>query len=257
MPKQPKSIAITGASSGLGRALAVAYAQPGVTLFISGRHSARLEQTATECRQLGARAVTSIVDVCDSARTRAWIEASYATQPIDILFANAGISGGTAGGLEPEAQVRAIFQTNLEGVLNTIHPTIEAMLAANKPGQIAILSSIAGVLALPSCPAYSASKAAVHYYGLALAPLLRKKQIHLTTILPGYIVSGMTATNDFPMPGIISSKQAANLIRKRLTKKPYYIVFPWWFYAILRALGWLPVTLRPWILTCLPGTNFL
>jgi len=253
----PITIAITGASSGLGRALAEAYASPHATLFLCGRNQDRLKETAIRCERKGATVHTALFDIRDSPATQAWVTSCYQTMPIDILFANAGISGGTSEGLEPETQVAEIFETNTDSVLHTIHPAIAALKSAQHPAQIVIISSLASVLALPGCPAYSASKAAIRYYGEALTPLLRQDHIYMTVILPGYIDTPMTEHNDFPMPGMLSAEKAAHYIKQRLLDKPSMITFPRWFYLLLKMLSYLPVTIRQWILMQLPRKKSL
>src|SRR3989338_7723253 len=118
----PTSILITGASSGLGRALAVLYARPGVRLHLSGRDSARLAEAHAACGAKGANVEVSTVDVADRAAMNAWVAHADATRALDLVIANAGISGGTGGEGEDEAQTRAIFDVNFTGVVNTVCP---------------------------------------------------------------------------------------------------------------------------------------
>src|SRR5208283_2945893 len=116
------SILITGASSGLGEALALAYAAPGVHLFLSGRNPQRLEAVAEACRRQGAEAEGHLVDVADAQAMAAWIAACDETAPIDLLIANAGIAGGDPALADHDAQarIRAIFAVDLEGVINSV-----------------------------------------------------------------------------------------------------------------------------------------
>ena len=125
----PRSILITGASSGLGEALARAYAGPGVTLALSGRDGRRLEAVAEACRALAAEVTAEVVDVTERDAMGRWIEAADDARPLDLVIANAGISAGTGGTDDPEAQARAIFAVNLTGVLNTVHPVVARMRA--------------------------------------------------------------------------------------------------------------------------------
>jgi len=233
-----KNIAITGASSGLGAALARHYAAPGITLHLQGRNLARLEQVASMCREREATAYTSIIDVTDSAAMNAWLIEADKITPIDLIIANAGVSAGTGGGTEDTAQVKRIFATNVDGVLNTVQPLLENMVS-RKRGQIAIISSLAGIRALPSCPAYSAAKAAVRYYGEALRGVVGKHGVRVNVVCPGYIKTPMTEVNDFPMPFMMSADKAASVIAAGLAKNKSRIAFP-------RALYW-PV----WWASCL------
>ncbi|MDB5382439.1 MAG: dehydrogenase, partial [Rhodospirillales bacterium] len=111
-----RSIAITGASSGLGRALAQALAAPGVTLHLSARDPGRLAETAVTCRARGATVHETSLDVRDATATEAHLRAAG---PLDLVIANAGISAGTGGLTEAADQARTIIETNVQGVLNT------------------------------------------------------------------------------------------------------------------------------------------
>ena len=102
----PRSILITGASSGLGEALARSYAGSGITLFLSGRDQARLDQVAADCRSRGADVHAAVLDVTDADAMAQWVRASDAVAPLDMVIANAGISSGTAGGDEPADRTR-------------------------------------------------------------------------------------------------------------------------------------------------------
>jgi short-subunit dehydrogenase len=236
--KNPKNIVITGASSGLGAALAHHYAAPGVTLHLQGRHSRRLEEVAEYCRRHQAIAHTRILDVTDRIGMHKWLEEIDAELPVDLVIANAGISAGTGGGGESEEQVRRIFDTNIDGVMNTIQPLI-ALMIARKKGQIALISSLAGIRGLPSCPAYSASKACVRFYGEGLRGWLGTHGIEVNVVCPGYIKTPMTDVNDFTMPMIMKADKAARIIANGLAKNRSRIAFP------------LPLYLPLWLLSCI------
>lgn len=237
--KEPKTILITGASSGIGKALSLAYAAPDITLLLTGRNQQRLEEVATACQQKGATTLTALLDITDSHSVATWILAMDDAHPLDLVIANAGISAGSGGEGESDEQVRRIFATNIDGVLNTIHPAIERM-KPRKKGQIAIISSLAGYRGLPSSPAYSASKAAVKVYGEGLRGHLKDSGVNLSVVTPGYIRTPMTDVNDFPMPFLMEVDKAAELIKKKLKKNPARIAFP-------KPLYWLV-----WLISCLP-----
>lgn len=234
-------ILITGASSGLGRALAEAAAGPGAALFLGGRNPAGLAATAEAVRAAGGDAGTAVVDVRDRAGMAEWIGASA---PLDLVIANAGISGGTGGAGEPEAQARRILEVNLTGVMNTLFPAIAAMPAAAGPdgwrGRIGIVASVAGYIAAPHAPAYCASKAAVRVLGEAMAPSLRRDGILLTVACPGYIRTPMTAVNDFPMPGLMDAAHAARRILAACRTGRVRVSFPWWLALAARTASLLP-----------------
>jgi NAD(P)-dependent dehydrogenase (short-subunit alcohol dehydrogenase family) len=229
------NIVITGASSGLGRALAIAYAYPGTTLHLSARNAARLAEVTATCRSLGAQVTETLADVTRQPVMEAWIRS---VMPFDLVIANAGISAGPGwGNQETPEQVQAIFTTNVIGVFNTVLPAIAAM--SEQPpgpegirGRIAIIGSIAGLIALPSSPAYCAAKAAVDVWVQASRPNLAKDGIALTLVRPGFVRTPMTAGNPYPMPGLMEADQAAAIIRKGLAAGRDNITFPYW-------LGWL------------------
>lgn len=255
--KIPRNILITGASSGLGAALAHEYSKPGNILHLQGRNASRLEEVASSCRALGATVYINVIEVTDSASMKNWIEQADAQTPLDLVIANAGISAGTGGKTEADAQVRDIFATNIDGVINTVQPIVPAMLA-RRYGQIVIMSSLAGIRALPSSPAYSASKACVRYYGESLRGNLLKFGVSVSVICPGYIKTPMTDVNDFPMPFLMTSQKAARIITRGLERERGRIAFP---LALYLPLWWLSC-LSPVITDCIfsrlpakPATN--
>jgi short-subunit dehydrogenase len=235
-----QDIAITGASSGLGRALALAYAAPGVSLHLAGRNAARLDEVAVTARALGATVAVTVFDVADAAAAASWVQGCGR---LDLLIANAGISAGPgAGNLESCAQVNGIIATNLTGVFNTVLPAMEAM-AARKSGQIAVIGSIAGLIALPTSPAYSASKAMLDVWATATAPNAAKEGIKLTLVRPGFIRTPMTAKNPYKMPGLMDADKAAGIILRGIAAGKSHITFPWWFAAFARIGNLLPASI--------------
>lgn len=236
----PRSILITGASSGIGAELAKQYATAGVTLYLTGRNSESLHQLQQSCQTQGATVHIKAMDITDRTAVIHWISSLPA---LDLVIANAGISAGTGGGGESLEQVSRIFNTNIYGVLHTIHPAIDCMKKQGH-GQIVIISSMAGYRGLPGSPAYSASKAAVKVYGEALRGVLAKEGIAVTVITPGYIRTPMTAVNRFPMPFLMNVDKAATYIIRKLRSNPARIAFPWPVYAAV----WLFSALPPFII---------
>jgi len=249
--KDPKSILITGASSGIGEALALEYAAPGVHLTLTGRDPARIADVGQRCVDKGATVEAVTLDVTDQYGMATLIVNADQAHPLDLVIANAGISGGSGGDGENEAQARAIFDVNFFGVLNTIWPAINAM-KTRKSGHIAMVSSIAGITPMPGAPAYSASKVAVKAYAEALNGALRPEGIIVTAICPGFVESRITAQNDFPMPLFMDGPKAARRIRKGLQKGRISLFFPKRLAAVPWLISLLPPCWRVWILSRAP-----
>jgi len=234
------TVLITGASSGIGAALAEAYATQNNTLILTARNEERLREVVARCEAKGAQVYTACIDVREKEKLAAFIVAMDDITPIDLVIANAGISTGSMGGGETLDAAEMVFEVNVNGVINTIHPLIERMKARGR-GHIAIMSSLAGICALPSAPAYSASKAAVRVYGDALRVKLKPHHVMVSVICPGWIVTPLTDKNSFPMPMIMPVAQAAHRIIRNLSMKKARIAFPLRLYIPLRVLSVLPV----------------
>ena len=183
-----------------------------------------------------------------------WLLVSDATTPLDLVIANAGISAGTGIHGETGEQVRKIFAANIDGVINTVQPILPAMMARHR-GQVAIISSMAGLRGLPSCPAYSASKNCVRAWGEGLRGWLAPQGVEVSVVCPGYIKTGMTAVNDFPMPFMMSAEKAARIIASGLTKNKARIAFPWMLYWPMYLVSCLPVWLTDPLFSRLPAKD--
>ncbi|MFQ5957755.1 MAG: SDR family NAD(P)-dependent oxidoreductase [Alphaproteobacteria bacterium] len=253
--QRPKSILITGASSGIGAALAAAYAAPGVTLALTGRNEDRLAAIAEHCRGSGAETVTAALDVTDARALADWIAEVDARAPLELVIANAGISGGTGGG-EGEAQARRIFAVNVDGVLNTLLPVIPRMQARGR-GQVALMSSLAAFRGFPGAPAYCASKALVKTWGEALRGTLGREGVAVSVICPGFVRTPMTDINPYPMPMLMDAKATAALIKRRLARNHGRIAFPWPMYALVWFFGALPPVLTDPLFARLPEKSRL
>ena len=249
--KNPKHIVITGASSGIGEALAEAYAAPGVRLGLLGRKRDRLEALTTACMAKGAHVWTHAVDVTDRKAMESILQQEDTKVPIDLIIANAGISAGTFGPGENESQARAIFATNMDGVLNSIHPILPRM-AARKRGQVALMSSMASFRGIPGAPAYCASKAAVRIYGEGLRGEYARFGVEVNVICPGYIDTPMTQVNRFPMPFLMTLEKCVEIIVKGLKNNRSRIAFPWPMALIVWLLALLPPSWTDPVLARLP-----
>lgn len=257
-----KNILITGASSGIGEELAVQYAaqyaEEGLRLFVTGRDEQRLERVAEKCRNKGAQTAAKIIDVCDRSAMAEWISGvSAEVGGFDMVIANAGISGGFGGqDIADIVQDYNIFDINLTGVLNTIYPALPDMVS-RRAGQIVLISSMASFIPMPSAPAYSASKVAVRFYGEALAMKLKRHQVHVSIVCPGFIKSRMTDKNEFPMPFFMQTDVAVRHIIRAIAKKSIRIDFPWQVRLGLKIFRCLPSSCVRAIFAWLPDKKTL
>jgi short-subunit dehydrogenase len=252
--KRFQSILITGASSGIGAALAENFAADGVRLVLGGRSNERLASVAQACRLRGADVEATAVDVTERAAVVEWILDADRRQPLDLVIANAGVSGGTLKGTESEDQARRIFAINIDGVLNTVFPALQPMLA-RKAGQIGIMASLAAYRGFPGAPAYGASKAAVRVWGEALRGDLAPLGVGVSVIMPGFIKTAMTDVNNFPMPFLMPAERAAAIVRRGLERNRPRIAFPWQTAFLAWLLGALPPTVVDPLLMRLPKKN--
>ena len=251
-------IVLTGASGGIGRALALGYAASGVTLGLVGRDAARLGEVAERCRAAGASVETALLDVRDRAGMAAWLGAFDARHPVDLLIANAGVSAGLGPDRSAEAEgvSERLAAINYMGMVNTVEPLLEPMRRRGR-GRIALVSSIAGLRPYPDMPSYSATKAAVRAYGVALRGWLKPFGVGVTVIMPGFVTSPMSARHKGPKPFEISARKAARIIIRGLGAGRATIAFPFLLVLGLQASKLLPgglsdVFMRPYQATVEP-----
>ena len=235
---QHTSILITGASSGIGAALAQEYAKAHIHLALIGRNADRLHQIAELCRLKGANVHEKVIDVQDFDTLKNWIEEIDQHHPFSLIIANAG--RGTQGQPETTQNTLDIFSTNVRGVLHTVLPIIPRMKDRGY-GQIALMSSLASFRGFAEKGAYCGSKAAVRIYGEGLRASL--KPIQVSVICPGFVKTALTDFNNFKMPFVMTSQQAAKIIRKGLEKNQGRIAFPRSTYFASLFLSWMP---SPW-----------
>jgi len=245
----PRSILITGASRGLGAALAAHDAQPEVSLFLGGRDQTALSEVKATCVAKGATVEIAVVDVLEETKMRAWIERADQTRALDLVIANAGVSADTTAESDQTRQAKAVagesqrlaqqvFAVNVYGVLNTLYPALGCMRPRGE-GQIALMSSLAAFHGLPGAPSYCASKAAVRLFGEAWRAMLAHEGLKINVICPGYIKTTMTEANEFAMPLMMPPAKAAHIIARGLARNKARISFPWQ----MRFLIWLIATM--------------
>ena len=232
---QPLRVFITGASSGLGAALARHYGAQGAQLGLAGRQLEGLQATAT-----GLDARLYQADVRDAAAMQGAAEDFLnAVGTPDIVIAAAGISVGTLTEEAADAPVfRAVMDANVLGLVHTFQPFIAGMQSNN--GTLCAISSVAGVRGLPGGGAYSASKAAATVYLEALRLELKSRGIAVVTVAPGYIDTPMTRVNPYAMPFKLSAQAAASKVARCIQLRRAYTVIPWQMAWVARLLKWLP-----------------
>ncbi|MGY3943929.1 SDR family NAD(P)-dependent oxidoreductase [Aeromonas tecta] len=225
-------VLITGASSGLGRELALGYQQAGWQVWGCGRDEARLAE-------LAAAGVNPLrFDGRDGDATAA---ATVGLPPLDLLILNAGGCEYIKYAHQFDGALFArIIDTNL---VATGHALAAFLPLLGKGSRLAIVSSAVSWLPLPQAEAYGASKAALDYLAASLRLDLRGAGIGVTLIRPGFIDTPLTARNRFAMPCLLPADRAARLIMKGLTAGRQQIHFPFRFILLLRLLGALPVGL--------------
>jgi short-subunit dehydrogenase len=223
---EPHVIVITGATSGLGESLALAYSKPGVTLALTGRNADRLRAVAGACEDRGAVVVPKVLDVMDERGMAEWLTELDESHPVDLMIANAGVSEATAGCRnDPERAAQIVFPINMTGALNSVLPLLGPM-RARKRGQIALMSSLAGFGPLTGSSSYSASKTALRIWGEALRTEIFCDGVRVNVVCPGFVDSPMTRVNTFSMPWLMDSDAAMDYIIQGLANDLPIIAFP-------------------------------
>ena len=237
-----RRIVLTGASGGIGAALADRLAAPGVSMLLTGRDGARLEAATAAPRARGAAIETARLDVTDREALSERLSAFDAAAPVDLVIANAGVSAGLAPGRRPEPPeaARRVIAVNLIGALNTVEPLLPALLD-RRAGSIALMSSMAALRPHPDMPSYSASKAALRAYGEALRGWLGPSGVRVSVICPGFVTSPMSRRHRGPRPFEIDAGRAADRIARGLASGAPFVTFPW----PLALLCWLDRRLPP------------
>ncbi len=238
------TILITGASSGIGKALAEHYAAPHITLILVGRDKKRLQDSQELCEGKGATVVSKTIDVTDQSAMEKWINEIDKAHPIDLVIANAGVR---AMQRDPDREeYNRVLKTNIDGVLNAVWPVMLRM-KERKTGHIAVLSSLAAYRGFPKRGAYCASKAAIKMLCECWRIELEPYNIVVSTICPGFIKTPLTAGSKLKMPFIMEVDDAAKRIAKGLATKKAVIAFPTPVFLFVRFLQCLPVAISDYL----------
>jgi short-subunit dehydrogenase len=239
--RAPTTILITGASSGLGAALARAYAGPNRSLALWGRDRLRLEETAAACRALDASVEILSVDISDLGRMAAELEALDNRMSLDLAILNAGL-GGT---VPPEMKAEDPERARDIALVDFASPVMAASILAGRmaergSGHIALIGSIAESFPLPVAPAYSGAKAGLSMFAEALRVRMKRYGVQVSLIAPGFIDTPMSRSVDSPKPFLLDADGAARTIRARLSRGSTRFVLPWQFSIIRGAYRLLP-----------------
>lgn len=245
----PRRVVITGASGGIGRALARRYAAPGRDLLLQGRNARVLDDVAAECRLLGAAAATRVLDLRDVDEARAWVVRADAEGAIDLFIANAGVCSFVTPEHPGEAwpAVDDVVRVNVLGTIGVVEAIVERM-RARKGGQIALMSSLAAWHGVPFMPSYSASKAALRAYGEALRSVLAPENVGVSVIMPGFVDSAMSRQVPAATPFLLPADDAARVIVRGLARNRPRIGFPRPLAISNWALAVLPSDVARWVL---------
>ena len=222
----PLRVFLTGATSGLGEALARHYAAQGALLGVFARREAELARLA---RQLSPASVAIYAGDVRDAAALAHAASDFVSRfgVPDVVIGNAGVSRGTLTHLAEDVPAfRAVFETNVMGLVHTFQPFLQAMLDA-KRGTLVGIASVAGFRGIPGSGAYSGSKAAAIAYLESLRVELRSSGVAVVTVCPGYIATPMTAKNPYRMPFLLAPDKAARLIARAIARRSRFYVLPW------------------------------
>lgn len=231
-----RTVWLVGASTGIGRELALILARRGVTVAISARSRDKLDELA----RLRPELSPFPLDVTDLTACKSTAQKIAETHgPIDLAVFNAGVwdpMGASDFGAERAAQS---MRVNFAGVANGIEAVLPAMIA-RKAGHVAMVASVAGYRGLPRAAAYAPGKAAVISLAEVLKPDLARHGVKVSVINPGFVETPMTSVNEFPMPYLMKADRAAGIIAKGLEAGKFEIVFPWQMKVAMKVLRVLP-----------------
>ncbi|CAN5796615.1 SDR family oxidoreductase [soil metagenome] len=239
-----KVVFLTGASSGIGEALALEIAKRGATLGLLARREDLLKELVEKCERNGSRARYFAVDVTDA---NAVAEAAKILRnkfdKIDVLIANAGIGGNNSEtrNFNPQA-VAQVININLLGAVNAVSAVLPAMLE-NKSGQLVAISSLAGFRGLPKSAAYSASKAGMTAFFESVRLDVQTKGVAVTIIQPGFIKTPLTSGRNNKMPFLMELEDAIPLFLRAIEKRKKFAAFPWQLATFVRLGKILPAWL--------------
>ncbi len=241
MQSNSKIVAITGASSGIGKALALEYAAKGYTLFLCARTLPKLEALQIECGKFASQVHIKQVDVRSSSQVREWLETIGAQYNIDIVIANAGTTNGPSvnKAIEEVIDVQEVLESNLLGAIYTISIAADLLLK-QQSGRIVIISSLASYVGFPGAAAYCASKNGLRIFCESLQRRLKKTGVGISIVFPGYVDTPMSDKVISSKPFVRSAESAAATIIQGIQNKKSRIGFPVSLWFGVRLLSIMP-----------------
>lgn len=247
------TILVTGASSGIGAALAKVYAARATNLVLWGRDAERLAQTARVCRNLGSAVQTLQFDLRNIGEIAGHIRNFDAAWPIDIAILNAGLGGTAPAGRAAECAERSLDVATVNFTASVVGANAVAeCMATRGRGHIVLMTSVADTVPLPMAPTYSGSKAGLKMFAESLAIRLEHHGIRVTIVSPGFVDTAMSRQVHALKPFMIRAEDAAAIVKRRLEKRGRRIVLPWPYGILTVAFRWLPGPLRRTVLRAMP-----
>ncbi len=236
-----KTIVLTGASGGIGVALGRELARPGLRIALIARDPKKLEDLAADLRDCGADIETAAIDVRDRDSLHQYLTDLDTRHPVDLVIANAGVTAGLGPGRSREGDPESDRQIdiNYRGAVHTVTGVVEQMRLRGR-GQIVLVSSLAGMRALPDMPSYSATKAALIAYGHSLRGWLKPFGVDVTIICPGFVTSPMSARHKGSKPFEIPAEAAARKMARAIEKRKAFYAFPFILATGIRLQNLLP-----------------
>jgi short-subunit dehydrogenase len=244
-----RHVVVTGASSGIGAALAVELGRRGARVGLVARRADKLDEVRAAVAATGAQVAYAAADVSDWAATSAaFAELTSALGPVYGVVANAGIGAPTKGGRVQATSDAKVIAINVIGVIHSFAAVQPAMISAGQ-GFLCAVSSIAGWRGLPGFAAYGASKAAVSTFMESLTVSLKSSPLTVTTVHPGFVRTPMTDSNRFKMPFVVEPDVAARAIADGIVRGRRQVNFPWPMVFAMRLVrsvpSWLYYLLAP------------
>jgi len=242
-----KVVLVTGASSGIGRGLAVELARRGAGVGLLARRTELLTKIVDEIEAAGGHALALACDVIDAGAVRnAADQLGASFGPIDVLVANAGVASTTHGAELNAEEIAGLINVNVVGVINSVTAVVGGMTERGR-GQLVAISSLAAYRGLPKSAAYCSSKAAVSAFFESLRLDLEPKGIAVTIIHPGFIKTPLTAGRKADMPYLMELDEAVEKIVRAIEKRKKSYAFPWQLATIVRAGMVMPTFMYDWI----------